>query len=130
MERVKRDIKVAVLAGGTSSEREISLNSGKNAQAALCEAGYEHVDLLDPAQDRFLDSIRSEYDVAFLALHGAGGEDGQIQHVLAYLGIPYTGSMPRRACSLRTRSSRRSCMNERVFRLPQEWPWSATRHTT
>ena len=92
MERVKRDIKVAVLAGGTSSEREISLNSGKNAQAALCEAGYEHVDLLDPAQDRFLDSIRSGYDVAFLALHGAGGEDGQIQHVLAYLGIPYTGS--------------------------------------
>ncbi len=92
MERVKRDIRVAVLAGGASSEREISLNSGKNAQAALCEAGYEHVDLLDPAQDGFLDSIRSGYDVAFLALHGAGGEDGQIQHVLAYLGIPYTGS--------------------------------------
>ena len=92
MERVQRGIKVAVLAGGTSSEREISLNSGKNARAALREAGYRCVDLLDPADEGFLDSIRSGYDVAFLALHGAGGEDGQIQHVLEYLGIPYTGS--------------------------------------
>lgn len=92
MDTVPSGIKVAVLAGGSSSEREISLNSGRNAQASLIEAGYGEVDLLDPADGSFLDAIRAGYDVAFLALHGEGGEDGRIQHLLEYLGIPYTGS--------------------------------------
>ncbi len=83
--------KIAVLAGGSSSERDVSLQSGANARAALLEAGYATVDLLDPADDTFISAVQG-YDVAFIALHGMGGEDGQIQHVLEYLGIPYTGS--------------------------------------
>ena len=88
---LKETCKVAVLAGGSSSERDVSLQSGANAQRALIEAGYTTVDLLDPADDSFLSEIKA-YDVAFIALHGVGGEDGQIQHVLEYLGVPYTGS--------------------------------------
>lgn len=83
--------KVAVLAGGSSSERDVSLLSGENAQNALVEAGFGVVDILDPANKSFIQDIQA-YDVAFIALHGVGGEDGQIQHVLDYLGIPYTGS--------------------------------------
>lgn len=88
---IDKDLRIAVLAGGSSSEREVSLNSGANARKALLEAGYETVDMLDPANKTFIDAIQS-YDLAFLALHGAGGEDGEIQHVLDYLGIPYTAS--------------------------------------
>ncbi len=84
---------VAVLAGGSSSEREISFKSGENAAAALKEAGYGRVDILDPAEDGFIVKLSAaKPDVAFVALHGAGGEDGQIQSILEYLGIPYTGS--------------------------------------
>ena len=89
----RNSMRVAVLAGGFSSEREISFSSGKNAVAALQEAGFGTVDLLDPADEHFLDDIRKgAYDVAFIALHGAGGEDGMIQHLMEYLNIPYTGS--------------------------------------
>ncbi len=83
--------KVAVLAGGSSSERDVSLLSGENARNALVEAGFGEVDILDPANKSFIQDIQN-FDVAFIALHGVGGEDGQIQHVLDYLGIPYTGS--------------------------------------
>ena len=86
-------MRIAVLAGGVSSEREISFSSGKNAAAALREAGFGTVDLLDPADKGFLDDIRAGgYDAAFIALHGAGGEDGMIQHLMEYLDMPYTGS--------------------------------------
>ena len=88
---VDRDARIAVLAGGSSSEREVSLQSGANARKALLKAGFTDVCVLDPAEDGFLDTVKT-CSAAFLALHGAGGEDGQIQHILDYLGIPYTGS--------------------------------------
>lgn len=94
MEGRSRDgIRVAVLAGGFSSEREISLASGEHAMKAIREAGYGVVELLDPSAPGFLAAMEGgSWDVAFIALHGAGGEDGMIQHVLEYLGVPYTGS--------------------------------------
>lgn len=84
--------KVALLCGGTSGERAVSINSGKGAQEALLEAGFQVV-TLDPAnaEDR-LALVQDHFDVAFLALHGAGGEDGTIQGMLEVLGIPYIGS--------------------------------------
>lgn len=86
-------MRIAVLAGGFSSEREVSFSSGAHAARALVEAGYGTVDTLDPAEPDFIDRMRAgSYDAAFIALHGAGGEDGMIQHLMAYLGIPYTGS--------------------------------------
>lgn len=86
-------MRVAVLAGGASSERGVSLRSGDHAASALRQAGFGQVDVLDPAQTDFLEKMSlGTYDAAFLALHGAGGEDGVIQGVLEYLGVPYTGS--------------------------------------
>ena len=73
---------VAVLAGGHSAEREISLNSGKNVVVALKEAGYTSVELLDTAADDFMVTMATGgFDVAFIAMHGAGGEDGDGQIV-------------------------------------------------
>ena len=87
-----RECKVALLCGGTSGERKISLDSGKGAQAALLEAGFQ-VTMLDPSVKQDLNTLVNEhFDVAFIALHGEGGEDGTMQGMLEILGIPYTGS--------------------------------------
>lgn len=92
-EKARESMRVVVLAGGNSDEREISLNSGKNVCAALTEAGFGTVEMLDPAAGDFIDRLRGgAYDVAFPALHGKGGEDGQIQSVLEFCGVPYAGS--------------------------------------
>lgn len=91
MTTVRAKKRVAVVMGGTSAEREISIQTGSGVVRALHELGYE-AQTLD-YDTRFLDAIRSwNPDVVFNALHGPGGEDGQIQGILDYLGIPYTGS--------------------------------------
>jgi len=83
--------KIGVLLGGMSSEREVSLRSGDAVLAALRERGHSAVPIY---VDRDVDvALRQEQiDVAFLALHGRGGEDGCIQGLLETLGVPYTGS--------------------------------------
>ncbi|MFA7293595.1 MAG: D-alanine--D-alanine ligase, partial [Rhodocyclaceae bacterium] len=81
--------KVAVLFGGTSAERAVSLNSGSRVLAALLRQGVD-AHAFDPAE-RKLDELRG-FDRAFIALHGRHGEDGTIQGVLELMGIPYTGS--------------------------------------
>ena len=89
------DMRVAVLAGGTSDEREVSLASGANVMDALRSAGYGAVDLVDPGVEGFLSALsEGNYDVAFVALHGRGGEDGMVQDILEFLRLPYTGSNP------------------------------------
>lgn len=81
--------KVAVLFGGTSAEREVSLNSGSRVLAALQGQGID-VHPFDPATQT-LDDLKG-YDRAFIALHGRHGEDGTIQGALEVMHIPYTGS--------------------------------------
>ncbi|MCK6413246.1 MAG: D-alanine--D-alanine ligase [Azonexus sp.] len=81
--------KVAVLFGGTSAEREVSLNSGARVLAALCGQGID-AHAFDPAEQP-LDALKG-YDRAFVALHGRHGEDGTIQGALEVMHIPYTGS--------------------------------------
>ena len=81
--------KVAVLLGGRSAEREISLKSGAAVLAALKEAGVD-AHAFDPAEEE-LGQLKA-YDRVFIALHGRFGEDGTIQGMLELLGIPYTGS--------------------------------------
>ncbi len=81
--------KVAVLFGGTSAEREVSLNSGSRVLAALQGQGID-VHAFDPATQP-LDALKG-YDRAFIALHGRHGEDGTIQGALEVMHIPYTGS--------------------------------------
>ncbi|MDE2583754.1 MAG: D-alanine--D-alanine ligase [Betaproteobacteria bacterium] len=81
--------KVAVLFGGKSAERAVSLNSGSRVLAALQHQGVD-AHAFDPAE-RSLDELK-DFDRAFIALHGRFGEDGTIQGVLELMGIPYTGS--------------------------------------
>lgn len=83
--------KVAVLMGGSSFEREFSLNSGKNICAALEEAGHRVVPL--DTTPSLVPTLRSERpDVVYNALHGKHGEDGTIQSLLEFLEIPFVGS--------------------------------------
>lgn len=87
-----RAYKVALLCGGTSNEREISLLSADNVRGSLAMAGHE-VMLFDTADPGFITALNTtQPEVAFIALHGKGGEDGAIQAVLELMGIPYTGS--------------------------------------
>ncbi len=82
--------KIAVLMGGRSLERDVSLASGKRIADALEALGY-YVLSLDVTPD-LVDTLRSERpDAAYIALHGKYGEDGSIQELLEFLGIPYTG---------------------------------------
>ncbi len=83
--------RVAVLLGGDSSEREISLLSGNAVLAALGRRGVEAV-AFDPGERPLSELIEQRFDRVWIALHGAGGEDGTVQGALEYLGIPYTGS--------------------------------------
>lgn len=88
-------IRIGVLMGGTSSEREVSLKSGKAVLEALKSRGLEALAIDIKNQDKSsLRDLLLSYDInlAFLALHGAFGEDGRMQAVLEELGIPYTGS--------------------------------------
>jgi D-alanine-D-alanine ligase len=81
--------KVAVLFGGQSGEREVSLKSGSAVLAALKRQGVD-ADAFDPATQDLSDL--KKYDRAFISLHGRYGEDGTIQGALDLMGIPYTGS--------------------------------------
>jgi len=83
--------KVAVLFGGKSAEREVSLKSGAAVLAALQRSGVD-AHAFDPAE-RELSELKSEkFDRVFVMLHGRGGEDGTVQGALELMGIPYTGS--------------------------------------
>ncbi len=83
--------KVAVLLGGDSAEREVSLQSGEAVYAALKEQGVDVVKI-DPAGGLVKQLDQEKVDVTFIALHGVGGEDGTIQGLLEFYGMPYTGS--------------------------------------
>jgi D-alanine-D-alanine ligase len=83
--------KVAVLFGGTSSEREISLLSGAAVLAALQRRGVD-AHAFDPRDTPLTALHAGGFDRVWIALHGPGGEDGTLQGALEFLGIPYTGS--------------------------------------
>ena len=88
--RVKR---VAVLKGGNSLERKVSLRSGAQAQGALARRGHEVVAI--DAGPELVEQLReAKLDAAFIALHGSDGENGTVQGLLEAIGIPYTGSGP------------------------------------
>ena len=81
--------KVAVLLGGKSAEREVSLDSGTAVLEALVRSGV-NAEAFDPKERSVTELVN--YDRAFIVLHGRGGEDGQIQGTLEWLNIPYTGT--------------------------------------
>jgi len=83
--------KVAVLLGGRSAEREVSLKSGSMVLAALRKKGVD-AHPFDPKERDIEGLIREDFKRVFIALHGRFGEDGTMQGILEWLGIPYTGS--------------------------------------
>lgn len=86
-----RDLNIAVLCGGSSPEREVSLQSGKNAFEALKKIGLK-AKMFDLDREFYLAALNNEIDVVFIALHGSPGEDGTVQGFLEALGIEYAGS--------------------------------------
>ncbi len=88
-----KPVHVLLLAGGPSAEREVSLAGGVAVEEALRSRGHR-VTRFDPISGHLHGIIAAEYDVAFIALHGVFGEDGQVQQILEHLGLPYTGSGP------------------------------------
>lgn len=83
--------KVAVILGGQSAEREVSLASGQAVLSALTDYGVD-AHAFDPKYSHICELASQKFDRAFIALHGRGGEDGSIQGALEQLGLPYTGS--------------------------------------
>jgi D-alanine-D-alanine ligase len=84
-------VRVAVLKGGRSLERQVSLRSGARVQDALERLGHEPIPI-DVGSDLVNQLTTHRPDVAFVALHGSDGEDGTVQELLEVVGIPYTGS--------------------------------------
>lgn len=86
-----KSLKILVICGGFSTEREVSLRSGKAIYDALIRKGYSNAELFDLKRDNIVEILAKKPDIAFLGLHGKGGEDGSIQGLLELAGIPYTG---------------------------------------
>jgi D-alanine-D-alanine ligase len=84
--------RIAVLGGGLSSEREVSLRSANNVLAALQRLGYANAYLLTADEDLPNQLVQTKPDVVFNVLHGAYGEDGAVQGLLEWLHVPYTGN--------------------------------------
>jgi D-alanine-D-alanine ligase len=89
---MNRDLQVVVLMGGWSSEREVSLTSGRDVAAALRERGWSNVTELDMDRDIARRLAEQKPDVVFNALHGTPGEDGTVQGMMDLMGLRYTHS--------------------------------------
>ena len=90
LKQIKQET-IAVIYGGNSAEREVSLNSGQAISTGLEQAGFK-VLLIDTKHSALTELTKQKVDRVFIALHGRGGEDGRLQGALEYLGLPYTGS--------------------------------------
>lgn len=88
---ILQTMRIVVIAGGTSGEREVSLRSGAAVAAALVKAGHT-ADIFDPAKQAITSKLARTYDIAFPIVHGQGGEDGSLQQQLEDIGLPYVGS--------------------------------------
>jgi D-alanine-D-alanine ligase len=117
-----KDKIIGVLMGGLSSEREISLKSGKAVAQALREKQYTVQEII-VNQDIATKIVENQIDVAWIALHGEFGEDGCIQGMLEIMGIPYTGSdVLACATSMDKRSTKRALQHLNICQpADQEW---------
>ena len=112
-----RPLRVLVLAGGPSAEREISLQSGQAVAHALASRGHA-VTSYDPRQEQLTGVEASRFDVAFVALHGRYGEDGGVQAQLKSMGLPYTGSGPAASALAFSKSAAKARFREHGVSTP------------
>lgn len=110
-------MKVLLLQGGPSAEREISLLTAANVRQGLTAGGHE-VSCLDPDPATFADTPLPECDVVFIALHGTFGEDGQLQRLLEERGLPYTGSDPLASRVAFRKDLAKRCFQRQLIRTP------------
>lgn len=89
--KINKEAKIAVLCGGMSNEREVSLRSGKNVLKALLNLGYKNSILIDVDKTVAQKLIENDIEICYNTLHGKYGEDGCIQGLLEIMGIKYTG---------------------------------------
>lgn len=89
--KISKDTKIGVLCGGMSSEKDVSMRSGKNCFEALKRLGYKNAELIVVDENIAQTLKDKKIEIAYIALHGKYGEDGCIQGVLEILKIPYTG---------------------------------------
>ncbi|BFU62523.1 MULTISPECIES: D-alanine--D-alanine ligase [Rodentibacter] len=118
--------KIAVLLGGTSAEREVSLNSGKAVLEALVNQGY-NAHPIDPKVYDVANLKKDGFDRVFNILHGRGGEDGTMQGLLEQIGLPYTGCGV--MASALTMDKMRTKMLWKAFGLPVAEMEVVTRET-
>ena len=117
-----KNLKVGVLMGGMSTERPISLKSGKAVAEALRSRGYDVVEIdVGPETPKLL--IDQGVDVAWLALHGSFGEDGCIQGLLEIMRIPYTGSGVRASAIAMDKIATKRLLRGTSVHLPEDFVW-------
>lgn len=114
---------IAVLHGGLSRERDVSLRTGVAVYKTLVDCGYQNAYVVDVTRDIAVTLTQKKPDVAFVALHGKYGEDGAIQGVLEYLGIPYTGSGVLGSAISMDKSTTKKLFDH--FKLPS-LPWTTS----
>lgn len=114
--RAERSLRVTVMLGGPSAEREVSLRSGHGVATALRAIGH-HVSELDPRAENWC--LPSGTDVVFLALHGTYGEDGTVQQRLDELGILYTGCGPLASRTAFDKAAAKRRLQDRGVRTPR-----------
>lgn len=122
-------MKIAVLMGGPSSEREISLKSGAAVAAALASLGHE-VRQIDLDQEVVATLKSFAPAVVFNALHGRPGEDGSVQGLLEILGIPYTGSRVLASALTMDKITTKRVLRQAGIPTPNFLAWSAREYTT
>jgi D-alanine-D-alanine ligase len=113
--------RVAVLKGGWTFERTVSLRSGERVQRGLRTLGHEVI-AIDVGPEMLAQVIEAEPDVAFIALHGSNGEDGTVQGLLETIGVPYTGSGPAACMRATDKALAKYLMREAGIPTPD---WSA-----
>jgi D-alanine-D-alanine ligase len=116
--------RVGVLMGGMSTEREISLKSGRAVSAALRSLGWVTIEL-DVGPDLPRQIRAADIDVAWIALHGSFGEDGCVQGLLEIMRIPYTGSDVRASALAMDKVSTKRLLRDTGVKLPRDWIWRA-----
>jgi D-alanine-D-alanine ligase len=117
-----KNLTVGVLMGGMSSERPISLKSGKAVADALRSRGYTVVEI-DVGPDTPAELVAHGIDVAWLALHGSFGEDGCIQGLLEIMRIPYTGSGVRASAVAMDKIATKRVLRGTDVKLLRDWVW-------
>jgi D-alanine-D-alanine ligase len=118
-------VKVAVLKGGRSLERGVSLRSGARVEDALERLGHEAI-ALDVGGDLVKRLVAERPDVAFVAMHGVGGEDGTAQELLEILGIPFTGPGAAACARCMDKSQAKSAIREAGLPTPDWFAFSQT----